>query len=102
AADLRLTCFMLRGWFRPMDNYRLGMRGPGSIAGYMGRGALLLAWLIWFDAPARGASLGVEPVTLMLDARSPIAALTLTNQGEESILVQGQLFLWTMAGGSDV
>lgn len=62
--------------------------------------ALFFSTSLWF-ATASAASFQVNPIRIDLSAAEPTAALTVTNNGGESVVVQVQAFAWSQQNDKD-
>lgn len=61
-------------------------------------GAVLIGWSLGASA----ASFSVSPVRIYMQARERATAVTVENEGDTEVVMQGELFLWTQkADGSD-
>ncbi|NGY04416.1 fimbrial biogenesis chaperone [Solimonas terrae] len=62
---------------------------------------LLAGLLLLLSMTARAGGLGVSPILLEFDARSPARALWLTNAGDHVLHGQVRVFRWTQENGED-
>lgn len=61
------------------------------------RGRLLIGLALWlFAGLVQAASVSVNPVLITLDGSDSIAAMTLTNRGEESVVMQASVNAWSI------
>lgn len=57
---------------------------------------LALLPLGWVACHAQAASLSINPVMISLDGSNAISAMTVTNQGDESVVMQATLNAWSI------
>jgi fimbrial chaperone protein len=71
-----------------------------------GKGTLRLAFAclaaMALSPWAAAANLGISPVRTVLTEKTPAAAITVTNLGSDSKVVQLELVRWTQQGGKDI
>jgi fimbrial chaperone protein len=64
---------------------------------------LIVIGAVWLGAqPVGAADLKIYPIRLTLSDKAPIATMTVHNAGQESTLLQMQVFAWTQQDGQDV
>lgn len=56
--------------------------------------AVTLLWL--FASSLQAASLSVNPVLITLDSSDAIAAMTVSNQGEDDVVMQASIYAWSI------
>lgn len=66
------------------------------------RKVLVLVVLLWFNACCWAGAFSVTPVRLFFEPKDRAVAITLTNEGDDEIVLQADVFKWTQdAAGAD-
>lgn len=64
--------------------------------------SVFLAWLAATAGPAMGGLFSVTPVRIFMAPRDRAVAITITNEGDEELVMQADIFTWTQkASGED-